>query len=93
MLAGFYEVANNRSRLSPVIPAVIGVIFGAGFGSVSAVSRWGRIFGIAVAIIAGIIGAATEGPSAAVGMGLLYGTIAAALAAGFAFLIKTLLKQ
>jgi len=93
MLAGFYEVANNQSRLSPVIPAVIGVILGAAFGSVVVVSRWGRIVGIAVLIIAGIIGAATEGPSAAVGMGLLFGTIAAASTAGVAFLIKIILKQ
>ena len=93
LLAGFYEVANNQSRMSPVIPGVIGMIFGATFGSLVAASRWGRIIGIAVAIIAGIIGAASEGPSAAVGMGLSFGTIAAVSAVAFAFLIKSLRKQ
>jgi hypothetical protein len=93
LLAGFYEVANNQSRLSPLVPGIICMIFGAAFGSIVSASRWGRIVGIVVAIIAGIIGAATEGPSAAVGMGLIFGTIAAASAVAFAFLITNLRKQ
>lgn len=93
MLAGFYEVAHDNSRLNPIIPALIGLVLGAMFGSVVAASMAGRIVGIAALVIAGIIGAANEGPSASVGMGLLFGTTAAVLAAGLTFLVKGVLLK
>jgi hypothetical protein len=93
MLAGFYEVAQYHSRLSPIIPALMGLFLGALFGSILACSAAGRVVGIIAAIIAALIGAASEGPSAAVGMGLTFGTFAALVAMAVAFFRKNILAK
>lgn len=93
LLAGFYEVARYGSHLSPVIPSITGAFLGALFGIIVVWDRWGRISGISVGLIGAIIGAVYEGPSAAVGMGLMYGTIAAVVAMVVAFVIKFIARK